>query len=145
MDISKLWLDTQALDSGVWIDNIPDQPGARFRVRGLSSSIYQDARDAKMRAVPDAGRDADGNVTRDEVKRIARECCAEALLLEWDGLENKGEPLPYSKALADQILSNPDAIRFADVVTWCATEADRRNTGTKDILAKNSVPPSSGS
>lgn len=144
MDISTIKQDSAAIEGGQWIDNIPDWPGARFRVRGLDSATAENVRDAKLRAVPDSERDDEGSVLPDVVKRIAREVLAEAVCLEWDGLTDNGKPFPYDAMIASQILINPDFKKFQDVVAWCARRVDKLNTGAKEAAAKNSEAPSSG-
>lgn len=144
MDISKIKQDSAAIDAGQWIDNIPDWPGARFRVRGMDSATAINLRDAKIRSLPDDDSDDDGNVKQAIIKRVTREVLAEAVLLEWDGLTNDGAPFPYDKAIADQMLTDPDFVKFQDAVAWAAKKVSKLNTGKREASAKNSVKPSSG-
>lgn len=138
MDISSIKQDTAAIDAGQWVDNIPEWPGVRFRVRGIESATAENLRDAKIRALPDSARDENGNVHGHEIKRIAREILSEAVLLDWDGLTNEGKPFPYTAEAAKNILTNPDFKKFQDAVSWAAGKVVRLNTGLKEALAKNS-------
>jgi hypothetical protein len=137
MDIQTIRIDSVAVNDGLLIDKIPGWGDAKMRVRGLKSTAYKNARDAKMRAVNADGRDENGSVLTSEIERIQRECAAEVLLLDWEGLTDGGKPLPYSLETAKTLILNPDFHAFADAVIWCADQVDERSRGKKEALEKN--------
>lgn len=145
MELSNFKRNSAAAAEGRWIDGIPHAPGLRLRVRGLSSPKAVACRRKKERAVEKKDRERGGGFKPDTERRITREVLHEAILLEWDGLKEKGEPIPYTEEMAGQLLLDPDFDEFAGAVTWAASIVDVDNTEVADEQAGNSKKSSSGS
>ena len=125
MDLQSLKRDTAAIDGGQWVDDIPGMGNIRLKVRGLSSPQVVAYRARLERAVPKQQRNRDGSVKTAKAMEIMGQLLADKILLDWEGLEDGGEPMPYSHEAATAILTNPDFLPFADAVTWAAQVVDR--------------------
>lgn len=144
MDIQTLRRNSAAAAEGRWVDDIPSMPGVRLRVRGASSLAAVNCRRKKERQVEKKDRERGGGFKPEVEQRIAREVLHEAVLLEWDGMTNGADPLPYDFDIAGQFLLNPDFDAFAGAVTWAAAAVDQDNSEAADDEAGNSKRQSSG-
>ncbi|GGZ21709.1 hypothetical protein [Asticcacaulis endophyticus] len=137
MDILDIKQDRAAIDAGDWVDNIPGLPGVRLKVRGTAGDTAENLRDAKLRALGPDAINVDGGVKDEVVERIAREVLHEAILLDWDGIESGGKPLPYSLEAARPLCLDKNFKNFQDKITWAAAKVVRINTGKREALEKN--------
>lgn len=140
MDISEILLDEKtiaAIDDGVWIDDNPEAPGLRLKVRGWSSEKVQSLKSFKERRASRKERDASGNLVHAAQIRIIREVVAEAILLDWEGLTEGGKPIPYSKELARKWLMSRTGDKFLGIVSDAATQVDNRLEDAAEELEKN--------
>lgn len=144
MELSSFKRNAAAAAEGRWVDGIPRAPGLRLRVRGLSSPKAVACRRKKERQVEKKDRERGGGFKPEVEQRITREVLHEAILLEWDGLKDNGEPIPYTEEMAGQLLLNPDYDEFAGAVTWAASVVDTDNEEVADTQLGNSRKPSSG-
>lgn len=124
MELSSFKRNSAAAAEGRWVDGIPRAPGLRLRVRGLSSPKAVACRRKKERQVEKKDRERGGGFKPEVEQRITREVLHETILLEWDGLKDDGQPIPYSEEMAGQLLLDPDFDEFAGVVTWAASVVD---------------------
>lgn len=145
MEISQLKRDAREVDSGQWVGDLAGMGDVRLRVRGLTSQTVVAARSRKERAVPRAQRNRDGSLKVDAAIKVLGEVVAETVLLDWEGITDKGEPVPYSAELAREWCTNPDFRPFLDAVVEAASVVDRGEADDAEDAAKNSPSPSSGS
>lgn len=145
MEISNFKRNSVAAAEGRWVDGIPHAPGLRLRVRGLSSPKAVACRRKKERQVEKKDRERGGGFKPEVEQRITREVLHEAILLEWDGLKDGGQPVPYAEEMARQLLLNPDYDEFAGAVTWAASIVDVDNEEVAEEQKGNSKKSSSGS
>lgn len=124
MDIKKIKRDSNKISEGVWVSDIPEAGDLRLKVRGMTSPLVQSLMSRKLRAVPKEDKGRDGSPKLEVVTRITSEVLFEAVLLDWDGLTEDGNPVKYSSALAKEWLTNPDYKEFADTVAWAARAVD---------------------
>ena len=118
MNIEEFLIDQSIIENGDWVGNIPGFPGARFKVRGLESVAYRHALRKSLKNVDGKDdRDEDGNLSILADDRLRARLYADVILLDWDGLAAKGEPVPYSKETAEKLLASP---RFRDIVAEAA-------------------------
>ena len=143
MDISSFHTDHRASEEGAWVDNIPGAGDLRLKVRGHKSMYVAKARGEKERKISRDQREDDGSLKPDVALAIYVEVMHEAILLDWDGLTDNGEPVPYDKKLAKEWLSNPKFRHFADAVTYASSVVDNRKVAEKEFVAKNSKGSSS--
>lgn len=98
MDLNEFKKDAQKEQDGIWIDG-PE--GSRFRIRSADSKQYRNALAALARKYSPGRLRKDGET---QLKMVI-EAMAEALVLDWDGIEDNGQPLPCTKENAMRILS----------------------------------------
>lgn len=140
MDINEILLSEKAIaeiDDGVWIEDLPEAPGIRLKVRGWSSEKVQSLKSFKERRASRKDRDVSGNLAHAAQIRIIREVVAEAILLDWDGLTEGGKPVPYSKELARKWLTSRTGDKFLGMVSDAATQVDNRLEDVAEELEKN--------
>lgn len=137
MEISSFKRDASAIESGRWIDGIPGFGDVRLKVRGLSSHEFDKARSRHIRALPRDERDRDGTPTTSALTKCFALALADAVLLDWDGITDDGNSVPYDHALARAWLTEPDYEPFRDAVTWAARVADNEAAVITGIVEKN--------
>lgn len=137
MDISKIKRDSNKISEGQWVKDIPEAGDLALRVRGMSSPMVQALMSRKIRAVEKSDRNRDGSPKMQVATRITSEVLAEAVLLDWAGLTDNGKEVKYSKALANEWLTNPDYKDFADAVAWAARAVDAGEAEAKEQVEGN--------
>lgn len=140
MDINEILIPqaaVEAIEDGVWIDDIIGAPGLKLKVRGLSSRKVQNYRDNRYRRVPRKDRDAQGNVKTEAVSQITRDTLSEMVLLDWEGIQQNGQAVPYSKELARKWLTDRTGDRFVGLVTDAALQVDDMQNDSAEELEKN--------
>ena len=140
MDINEILIPqsaVEAIEDGVWVDDIIGAPGLKLKVRGLSSRKVQNYRDNRFRRVPRKDRDAKGNVRAEVIAQITRDTLAEAVLIDWDGIEQGGTPVPYDKELARKWITDRTGDRFVGFVTDAALQVDDMQNDSAEDLEKN--------
>lgn len=136
MQINSLKRDTAAIEAGQWVSNIPDFGDVVLKVRGLSSAAYERAVAKLSRAVPKAEREEDGSLSLDASYSVIGTALAEAVLLDWEHIEDGDAAIAYDPDLAKRWLTDRDYRQFAAGVAYAAREVDAGRVSTED-LAKN--------
>jgi len=144
MDISNLKRSIAVVESGDWVDGIPQMGELRLRVKGLNSAQYKAIFSRKQRAVPKDQRERDGSVKDDVLHVIRGEALHEAILLDWDGLTSAGAPVPFDSDQALIWLTDPEFEDFQFAVLYAAGVVGKDREVTGSALAKNSKAPSAG-
>lgn len=123
MNLSSIRIDAAAIEEGRWIENIPDMDGLRLRVRGLGSLGHRAAAQKAQRGlVPADYRD---RVLKPEASdRVTGQALANGVLLDWEGVDDDGKPVPYSAETALSYLTDPDLAVFREAVIWAAAQID---------------------
>lgn len=138
MKLSSLKVDAAAIEDGEWIGNIPEMGDLEVRVRGLNNAKYRRLQTTLIDAVPRAKRQG-GRLDPDEQDRITASCLTATVLLDWRGLEGEdGQPVPYSKDLATDLLSKPEFRRFREAVIWAAAQVGEERAAADEEDAGNS-------
>lgn len=107
MDIDQLRTNSTIEETGRWID----YGDARFLIASTASKAYRQAVRKAAKALPPHLRQ-----DPDQVEKLGLRC-AKHLLLGWENLKDKGEPLEFNPENVAKVL----AIRaFAD---WVAEQA----------------------
>lgn len=138
MDIRSIQKDSAAIAEGQWVDSIPGMGDLRLKVRGSTANKVMAVRARKQRNAPNEDRSADGALSVEAAMRIETEVLHEAVLLDWDGLTDGGQPVKFDSALAKDWLTNPDFRDFADAVVWASGVVSRTTKAVKEKAAKNS-------
>jgi hypothetical protein len=127
MRISDFKRDSKLAESGDWVDDLPGFDGVGLHVRGLRSEAYNIALAKLQRSVPQSGRLADGNIKPALAYEIMGKALADAVLLDWRGIEGAdGKPLSYDADLAETWLTDPDFLHFNEAVMAAASIVDQR-------------------
>lgn len=125
------------ISEGRWIADLPGFSGVRLKVRGTSAPQARILRNRLTRSVPWAERIDNGLLTPEAEERIQAEVLCGAILLDWDGLTDKGAPVPFSADLARTWLTDPRFYRFADAVILAAWRVDQGQQEEAEAAAKN--------
>lgn len=144
MEISDLKRDAKGIDEGKWVGDLSGMGDVRLRVRGLSSRTVITVRSTKERAVPRTQRHRDGSLRPDTAMRILGETVFEAVLLDWEGITDSGQPVSYDAELAKRWCTDPDYRFFLDAAVEAASIVDRGEADEREDVAKNSKSPSRG-
>lgn len=137
MDIKSIKRDPKKIDDGQWVSDIPDMGDLRLKVRGMSAVTVRDTRSKLERAVPKEHRRRDGSLTAAAGMSVLGQTAFEAILQDWDGLTEDGKPIPYTRALAKEWLTNPEFEAFLDAVVWAANVVDRGQADLTEEVAEN--------
>lgn len=145
MKITELAVDADRAENGAWVDDIPEVQGLRLKVRGSNNADWRRLQARLMDAVPRKKR-IGGRLDPDEQDSIISRCLINCCLLDWQGLENDdGSELPYSKQMAEKLLTDPQYRRFRDSVIWAASVVADNTETDKEEIAGNLLTLSAGS
>ena len=126
MDINDIKVDSERVEQGDWIGNIPEMGDLRLKVRGISNADYQRMMQRQIGAIP-RNKKAGGRIDPVEMERVGAVCLFATVLLDWDGVKQNGVAVPYDKDLARKLCTEPDFRRFRNAVAWAAGEIDGSN------------------
>lgn len=138
MDISKLILTDaglNAIDNGVWVDDVPGYPGVSVLVTGLSSESAQ----ANLKTKKAAIRLSNGGkpLTIEQESSAAREMMAESVLKGWKGITDGGVDVEYTPELAREWMTSRKGDVFANLVLLAAQKVDSNANELVKVLTKN--------
>ncbi|WP_312795548.1 hypothetical protein [Tianweitania sp.] len=137
MDIRNLKRDSALSQIGTWTRDIPGMGKLELKTRGINSDAYQAAISRLGRAAPPEDRERDNSLKPHVAARISGEAAAEALLLDWKGLKDGDNDVPYSAETAMQWLPDPDYKPFLDAVIYAASIVENGRASVEDALAGN--------
>jgi hypothetical protein len=124
--------------SGVWIDL---KNGARLRVARWGNIAFRELLRRKTRK---HGTAIQKNALPEAIsERILIEVIANTILLDWSGIFDAGQALPYTVENAIRVLS--ELKDFRDLVISIAENAEYFKAEEDEEIAKNSQPASHGS
>lgn len=118
MDIAKFQSDPKKSDEGVWISL---DESTRIRVARADNPRYQAAMRRELLPYKQAVRA--GTLSEKIADKVMAVCLAEAVLLDWDGFTAEGEPLPYSREKAVELLMAPHMKDFRSMVVGFSEDA----------------------
>lgn len=127
------------IDQGAWVGDLPNLPGVRVRVRGLFNASYN-------RLMQKMRNDYTPEQLRDEKVQdtIDINLTLDAILLDWDGIEDENEQVPYSREVAQQLLTDPDMDVFRRAVAYASSIVAREGQDKVKDDVKNSRKRSAG-
>lgn len=132
MKLSDIQRDIAAIETGVWVADIPGMGDLELKVRGANNSDWRRLQSDLAAKVPRAQL-VNGRIAPAEVDRINGILLCDACLLDWKNLDDG----PYTKDLANTLLTDPQYGAFRDAVMWAATQVlDGQAAAAKDV-AKN--------
>jgi hypothetical protein len=120
MDLFKFRSNLDLESEGVWIEL---GEGARIKVARMNNPRHS----AALRRVtkPYRRQIEAGTLNEDISYRLIGEAMAEGILLDWEGLDEQGEPLKYSPKAARDLLVNPQLRDFRAQVESAANDAEQ--------------------
>lgn len=144
MDLNEIAVDPAKIEEGEWVDEIPGMGDLRLQVRGLNCIGYRRAIDRRVRALPRSDRGRDGSISPEANDKLTGQAMAEALLLGWDGLTAGGQPVPYTKAKATELLTSPRFAALRGAVFYAAGQVGAEVEEHQQAILGNSETPSVG-
>ncbi len=102
---------------GTWTEDLGD--GLKLKIARLKNPNFQ--REYNRLTQPYQRQIRTGKLDPKIEEKIATECLAEAVLLDWENLELDNKKLPYSKENALKVLSDPTLSDFRDFIVELAT------------------------
>ena len=106
-DIKKLYGTDQTKETdGVWKDM---GDGLRMRIARIGNPNYN----KRFQALSKPHRRAlqRGSLSDDVAEKLLVQCLAETIVLDWEGVEEKGKVIPYSQENAIRILTEYPELR----------------------------------
>lgn len=123
------------LTPGEWIDDIPNHPELKLKVRANTYRPYRVAVSALARRSAKLLRSDEGLI---DFSAAAGKPLAEHILVDWDGVTDSGKPVKYSPKLALELLTADDdfgvGAEFRGAVEWAAERlAERLAESAKEV------------
>lgn len=135
MDIfSKFKTDESKERDGVWV---PLEKDGRIRVARTNNPLYREALVRKVSRYKTATTSK--VIPEDDWLNIVNELVAETILVGWEGITEKGQPLPYSVENAKRVLT--ELKDFREIVLSIADNMDNFKEELDEGTEKNSVRP----
>lgn len=126
------------LSPGEWVDDVPDQPGLRLLVRSTNYRPYRVAVAGLSRKFGKRLKTDAGLV---EFQAALGEPLAQHILLDWSGVTNAGQGLPYSPDIAKSVLTANDdhgvGAEFRKAVEWAGDHVAEHLAEATEELAGN--------
>lgn len=137
MKLSAIKVDSAVIEQGDWVENIPDLPGVRIKARGTNNAAYRLLEGKLVREIPRVQR-AEG-VSPVDQDRIASRLLLETVVLDVEGLtEDDGvTPIPYTRALGETLLFDPDFRVFQAGCAYAGSVVAQRQKAAKESEIKN--------
>lgn len=132
MKLSAMKIDAARRDAGAWVGKIPEFPGVRFHVRGFGSPEHKAIRARELEKFP-----ANHELSQDEQRAVINAAIREGLLLGWEGIEDEGQPWPYSPENVELVLTHPDFELWREAVVYCIDRVARATQAELEADAKN--------
>lgn len=121
MKLSEAKIDVQRQQQGAWVGNVPELEGLRLKVRGVGNADWRKLQMKLLETIPRKKR-RNGRIDPEENDRVTAILLRDAGLLDWEGVEDDdGKPIPYSRDKANELLTNPEYVKFRDGVLWACT------------------------
>lgn len=137
MDIGNLSKKAD-LNSGEWVDDLPELEGVRVRVRSTNFKPYKAAIAGLARRTGKKLRTDQGVIN---FSVASGKALAEHILLEWDGVTENGKPLKYDPKKALAILTADDDFGIGDAfrraVEWAGDSLADKIAETAEEAAGN--------
>ena len=121
--MNSIAADLQRENQGDWVDIPPelfaDGDGVLLKVRAFSYQPYQIARNKIVQKWSRSyGREP---IPLDVAFKADGKLYADFILLDWKGLDgDDGKPMPYTKEMAEDLLTNPEFRIFQNAVQYAA-------------------------
>lgn len=136
MKISDRKIDPQKKEDGAWVENIPNWENLRLKTRGVGNRQWARMEMTLLNGVPRKRRF--NGLELEDRNRINGMLLRDTALLDWANMEDEdGNPLPYSRELADKYLTSPEYEPFRDAALYAATFVAEQGENEIEDDAKN--------
>lgn len=134
MKLSEFKINSQAIEKGEWIGEIPNLGDVRIHTRGAGNS---DWRQLQSEMVAKVAKDQTSVSAKDQ-DSINLACLLEAGLIGWENLQDdNGATIPFSRETAEALMSDPDCRVFFDGAIYAASVVGRKRVTRAADAAKN--------
>lgn len=107
--------------AGALVGNIPDMGDLKIRTKGLNNPGFRKLQQTLIAAVPRSERHQ-GRIPPHVIDEINATCLLNQALIGWENLQDEdGNPVPYSKEKAKELLTDPAYRAFFDAAMYAAT------------------------
>ena len=103
-DLSDFRVDTDAQKGGVWVDFGGD---ASFKIAALENEDFTAAFRARVEPYTNLGRE----IPPDEQTEIMIDCMVDHIVIDWKGIFENDEPIPFSKDQCKRVLTEFSWVR----------------------------------
>lgn len=135
MDLfAKYKTDESKEREGVWV---PLDGEGRIRIARTNNPLYREVMVRKVNRYKMAAKSK--VIPEDDWITIVNELIAETILVDWEGITEKGQPLPYSVENAKRVLA--ELKDFREMVLSIADNMDNFKEELDEGTEKNSVRP----
>lgn len=135
MDLfAKYKTDESKEREGVWV---PLDGEGRIRIARTNNPLYREAMVRKVNRYKMAAKSK--VIPEDDWITIVNELIAETILVDWEGITEKGQPLPYSVENAKRVLT--ELKDFREMVLSIADNMDNFKEELDEGTEKNSARP----
>lgn len=138
MKLSAMQVDSALIEQGAWVDDIPELPGIRIKARGTNNKDYRVLEGKLVREIPRSER-IEG-VSPVDQDRIAGRLLLETVVVDVEGLteEDGTTPLPYTRAVGERLLLDPDFRIFQAGAAYAGGVVAQRRKAAQETETKNS-------
>ena len=128
MKLKEIAESTKKIESGAWVEDLPNLPGVAIKARGTFNSDYNRLFQ-KMRA-----KLSPADLMNDEVnEEIETQLLVETILLDWKGIDDA----QYSKNLALELLRDPNMAILRRAVVYAGNVVVREGRDSVESATKN--------
>lgn len=136
-------------NEGVWVTAMTTDEGEiAFKCKGTRSRAFRSAENRANVALTNRERNLirQGDLAAMERLEQSRlKMKAELCVLDWRGLpDTEGKPLPFEKATAVKLMTNPKYRPVRDMIDRCIDMVDEGLIETEETASENLSPTSSG-
>lgn len=126
------------LNDGEWVDDIPELEGVRLKVRSTNFKPYKAAVAGLARR---SGKKLRTDMGVINFSIASGKALAEHILLDWDGVTEKGKPVKFDQKKAVAVLTADDDFGIGDAfrrgVEWAGDSIAERISETAKEAAGN--------
>jgi hypothetical protein len=132
MELSKIRAAGKAILEGQWVD-VPQIPGVKFLVRGASHPEVRRYGAKMFSALPREMRE-----DPEEMEKIERAQARDAILLNWEGLQDGGAALACTAETKATAFADPElAVVFTEAVSAASAKVGKIEAEAEKADAKN--------
>jgi hypothetical protein len=145
MKLSTIAVDPKAIEDGEWVKDLPEMGDLELKCRGQNSVSWRRLQRRLIDQLPRSLRNHPNGLPVATQDMINNKCLIGAGILDWKNLELDDGVHPYSKELAEKLISDPVFQIFRDACFIATSRVGNAIAEADEALAKNSGNSSDGS